>query len=205
MKNLVMNNELIESAATGSVARTIATLVDAFEQDPAVRWMYPDQWQFQDHFPEFVRAFGGAAFEQNTAQSSDDGSAAALWIPPGVEPDEDAIAVVLERSVTSILLPEVFLVIERMGRFHPSEPHWYLPMIGVESRVQGHGVGSALMMQGLQRCDHDRLPAYLESTNPRNQPFYERLGFEAIGRIQARSSPPIIPMIRCPKQTRVFT
>ena len=39
-------------------------------------------------------------------------------------------------------------------------------------------------------------PAYLEATNLRNVPLYERFGFKAVGQIKTRNSPPIIPMVR---------
>eukprot|EP01041_Mallomonas_annulata_P030478 gene30478-52615_t len=63
-----------------------------------------------------------------------------------------------------------------MGQFHPEEPHWYLSMIGVDPSHHGQGLGSALLKAGLQRCDADGLPAYLESSNPKNVPLYERFG-----------------------------
>ena len=50
-----------------------------------------------------------------------------------------------------------------------------------------------------ERCNYERLPAYLESTNPRNVPFYESLGFRSIGMIQAGTSPEIVPMLREPQ------
>jgi hypothetical protein len=43
------------------------------------------------------------------------------------------------------------------------------------------------------------LPAYLESTNPRNIPFYESLGFCPVGIIQSGTSPEIVPMLREPQ------
>jgi hypothetical protein len=43
------------------------------------------------------------------------------------------------------------------------------------------------------------VPAYLESTNPRNVSFYRRHGFEVLGTIQVGSSPPLIPMLRPPR------
>jgi hypothetical protein len=51
----------------------------------------------------------------------------------------------------------------------------------------------------LQQCDADGLPAYLESTNPRNISFYESLGFACQGTIQAGTSPEIVPMLRRPR------
>jgi hypothetical protein len=46
------------------------------------------------------------------------------------------------------------------------------------------------------RVDAEGLPAYLESSNPRNISFYERHGFEVVGRIQAGKTPVVTPMLR---------
>jgi GNAT superfamily N-acetyltransferase len=61
---------------------------------------------------------------------------------------------------------------------------------------QGRGHGAALLRYALERCDREGLPAYLESSNSRNVPLYERHGFEPMGSIQAGSSPTVIPMLR---------
>jgi ribosomal protein S18 acetylase RimI-like enzyme len=90
-------------------------------------------------------------------------------------------------------------VIQQMSRFHPQTPHWYLPFVGVEPLQQCRGLGALLLRPILDRCNYERLPAYLESTNPRNVPFYESLGFRSIGMIQAGTSPRIVPMLREPQ------
>jgi ribosomal protein S18 acetylase RimI-like enzyme len=69
-------------------------------------------------------------------------------------------------------------------------------VLGVDVSRQGKGLGSLLMKHALQRVDAARLPAYLESSNPRNIPFYERHGFEVVGRIQTGKSPVVTPMVR---------
>jgi ribosomal protein S18 acetylase RimI-like enzyme len=194
-----MNMTLVERPRGTNEAHAIATLVTAFAADPAVRWMYPDSQQYLTHFPDFVRALGGKAFEHDTAEDADGFRCAALWLPPGVQPDEAAVVEVLQRSLEEERLPELFSLFEQMGAFHPNEPHWYLPMIGVNPSEQGRGVGSALLREGLTRCDADGLPAYLEATSLRNISLYERFGFEAVGRIQTKTSPPIIPMFRQPQ------
>jgi hypothetical protein len=47
-------------------------------------------------------------------------------------------------------------------------------------------------------CDQDNKLAYLESSNPKNIPFYKRYGFESLGTIQVNTSPSIFPMLRKP-------
>ncbi|WP_245568475.1 GNAT family N-acetyltransferase [Nocardia concava] len=61
---------------------------------------------------------------------------------------------------------------------HVQEPHWHLLAIGTAPEVRGHGYGEALLLSGLARCQSDRLPAHLETSNPENIPYYERFGFE---------------------------
>jgi ribosomal protein S18 acetylase RimI-like enzyme len=197
--NRFMTIQTINPQSTGIEAAALALMTTAFADDPAVRWMYPEPQQYQDHFPNFIEAFAGKAFECGTVNYSPDFTGAALWLPPHVQPDEAVVAGVLQRSVAEEKLPEVFSLLEQMGTFHPTEPHWYLPMLGVGPGNQGRGIGSTLLAKAIARCDREYLPAYLESTNPRNISLYERFGFSSIGRIQTQSSPPIIPMLRPPR------
>ena len=106
---------------------------------------------------------------------------------------------ILQGTVPKEILEDVFVVLEQMGRYHPNEPHWYLPLMGVDPIQQGKGFGSALMQHALIPCDRDGGLAYLESTNPKNIPLYERHGFELMGTIQAGTSPPLVPMLRKPR------
>jgi GNAT superfamily N-acetyltransferase len=65
----------------------------------------------------------------------------------------------------------VFAVLEEMGRFHPSEPHWYLPPIGTDPAQQGKGYGSALLRHASAICDQEKMPAHLEATSVRSVPL----------------------------------
>jgi ribosomal protein S18 acetylase RimI-like enzyme len=106
---------------------------------------------------------------------------------------------VFQRGVAESDQEQVFAVLEQMGSYHPSEPHWYLPLIGVDPTRQGRGYGSALLQHALRRCDEDQTLAYLESSNPANVSLYERHGFEVVGTIQAGASPTFYPMVRKPQ------
>lgn len=188
----------IKTASPNDERRVVSTIVRAFQADPAVRWLYPDAQQYATHFPQFVRAFGGRAFAYESAHVVDDFAGAALWLPPGVEPDQDELGSLMERTAPPAIRDEVFSVFEQMGRYHPGEPHWYLPLIGVDDAYQGQGLGSVLLRHALAECDRERLPAYLESSNPRNISLYQRHGFQLIGTIRAGLSPKIYPMVRPP-------
>ena len=188
----------VEVSAASDEQRAVATITLAFSSDPIVRWAIPDPDAYLTHWPRFVRADGGGAFAEGTADSVDDLAGIALWLAPGVEPDEEAMGAILTEAVPAENQDEVFAVLGQMGDFHPSEPHWYLPLIGVDPTKLGLGYGSTLLRHALHRCDRDHLPAYLEATGPRNRALYLRHGFEELGVIQAGGSPPMWPMLRRP-------
>ena len=197
-----MTTPIIKTATASDEAPAIAVVVLAFSADPAARWTWPDPNQYLMHFPSFVRAFGGKAFAHGSAYYVDGYAGAALWLPPEVRPDEDALITLLQRTVSAQVQKDVFAVFEQMGRYHPREPHWYLPLIGVDPPQQGKGHGAALLQHALIPCDRDHTLAYLESTNPKNIPLYERHGFELLDTIQVGASPPIFPMLRTPRRLR---
>jgi GNAT superfamily N-acetyltransferase len=171
----------------------------AFSTDPMARWAYPNPQTYLAIMPETIKAFGGNGFAHGTVHLVDGGGAAAMWLPPGVQPDSKRLEVLTEQNAPPERQADMTQVFEQMGRFHPEEPCWYLPLIGVDPTSQGRGYGSALLRHALVQVDRDSAPAYLESSNPRNVPLYERHGFEVLGSIQAGSSPTIVPMLRRPR------
>ena len=82
--------------------RAIATVVLAFSTDPMARWVWPDPQQYLASAPDFARAFGGRAFAQGTAHCVADYLGVALWLSPGIQPDEDALGALLHDLGMSI-------------------------------------------------------------------------------------------------------
>jgi GNAT superfamily N-acetyltransferase len=185
---------------TTAIEGCIDALARAFENDAAARWVWPDDQVYRAWFPKFVRAFGGPAFSDHSAYFLDDYAGAALWLPPGVHPDDEALGELLEKSVPAEELSGVLSVFDQMGAYHPREAHWHLPLIGVRPDHQGKGYGSALMEPVLDQCDREGKVAYLEATGPSNVRLYQRLGFEVIGSISAGPSAVISPMVREPRR-----
>jgi ribosomal protein S18 acetylase RimI-like enzyme len=195
-----MTSVQIKTATASHIDQVVNAIALAFSADPIAHWFFPEPQQYLKYFPGFVKAFAGAAFEHGSGDCVEDFSGAALWLPPGVHPDEKALFTLLQEAIPKRDQGEVFGLLERMDRNHPAEPHWYLPMIGVEPAKQGNGHGTALLMRGLERCDDEDQLAYLESSSPKNIPLYERHGFESAGVIQVGSSPPLFPMLRRPRR-----
>lgn len=188
----------VKVASVQEAPHLVATIVLAFASDPMVRWTFPPPGTYLRVMPDLVRAFGGRAFEHDTAYYLNDAAAAALWLPPGVQPDEETMATLMQQAAPE-RVEEAFSVMEQMDHYHPKTPHWYLPLTGVDPMQQGKGYGAQLLEAALERCDEAQLSAYLESSNPRNIPLYERHGFQALGRIQAGTSPVMVPMLREPQ------
>ena len=191
-----MSELLLSHVHESEQERALDTLVLAFAADPVERWMYPESRQYLAGFRRFLAAFGGKAFADGTVWSLGDFSAVALWLPPGTDPDDDAIVAVITESVEPRLHQDLFSVAGQMQETHPRFLHWYLPWFGVDPALQGRGLGSELMKHCLRIVDEDHLPAYLETPNPRTIPFYERHGFEVTGEARAGACPPIVSMLR---------
>lgn len=176
--------------------KLISALVAAFIHDPIARWVWPEPHAYLSNYPAFVEAFGGSAIEGGTALYSGDHIGGALWLAPGVAPDEARLAEILQSSIAPERLDVVFNFIQQMGEHHPKDPVWHLTMIGVDPTQYGCGHGAAMMHAFLERIDAAGEPAYLESSNPANISLYQRHGFEVTGRIQVGDSPVMHPMFR---------
>jgi ribosomal protein S18 acetylase RimI-like enzyme len=174
----------------------IAVITLAFSSDPMARWTFPDPATYLKVMPQVAVAFGGNGFAHGTAHLAGGGTAAAMWLPPGVQPDNERLTALIGEHAPKEQQADLDRVFAQMETYHPSEPCWYLPLIGVDPTCQGRGYGSALLRYALEQCDRDGMPAYLESSNPRNIPLYQRHGFEIIGAIQAGTSPTVVPMLR---------
>jgi ribosomal protein S18 acetylase RimI-like enzyme len=186
-------------AGASEVDRTIAKLVLAFGTDPVARWMYDDPHDYLLHIPRLFRALGKSSFEAGAAQRTSDGYGVALWLPPGVRGDDGPLEAVLARSIAGGKLVDVGSVFEMTEQYRPTEPHWYLSLIGVEVLHRNEGCGATLLQHGLRQCDREHRPAYLWSSNPMNTSLYRRHGFEIMDTIQVGSSPSIFPMLRQPR------
>jgi len=92
---------------------------------------------------------------------------------------------------------------EIMKAGHPSAPHYYLFAVGVHKNMKGKGVGGRLIREGLSYAAKADAPAYLENSNPKNTPLYERLGFQTTAPLQMpEGAPPLLGMMCDPAGAR---
>lgn len=197
-QGLRMDPTAIVTAKRKDRDRLVDTIVLAFARDPVMRWANPEPHRYLTHFRSFAKASCERAFEHGSAHHTADFSGADVWLPPGIELDQEAMGQELEKTFEPARLKVVFAIFEEMGRYHPTEPHWYLWMIGVDPAKQGLGYGKALLRHALERIDREGATAYLENSNPANTRLYEQHGFEVVGTVKVADAPLILPMLRRP-------
>jgi ribosomal protein S18 acetylase RimI-like enzyme len=126
--------------------------------------------------------------------------AVAVWLPPDAAEMTSELQAESEAYVRQTLGPrahEVLDLFERFDEHHPrARPHYYLSLWATHRDHAGQGLGTALIRASLARIDAERMPAYLESTNPANLPRYEALGFRRHGEFGPVGGPVITTMWR---------
>jgi|TARA_R110002072_G_scaffold106585_6_gene232688 GNAT superfamily N-acetyltransferase len=171
----------IRNADLNDLDTLVDTLSDSFTHDPMFNWVFPRTQLYPFFFHMLVR---DVYLPRGIVHTEESGRAAALWLPPE-ERFELAPRLGLLRLGLKLIrhdgLRPVWRVYQQgsvFARHHPAEPHYYLQFLGCRQSSQGQGIGAELLKRGTTVCDSRGMPAYLESSNPRNVPLYERHGFE---------------------------
>lgn len=194
-----MSEIQVRTAPGAERSRVVAALVTGFVSDPVARWCWPEPEAYLANGPKFVNAYGGRAFKHESAWTDAAFRGGALWLPPGVSPDEEKLGQVVTSSLAEAKQGPLFAALEELESYHPSEPHWFLPVIAVDPLWQGRGIGSELMKRAVAKCDETGTRAYLESSNPRNISLYQRHGFRVMGEVRSGDCPVFTPMLREPR------
>ena len=197
----------VSAAHRGQVVALAGALSRAFERDPVMMWMLPDDARRRRSlgrmFATMTRHHFLAGGGCEVASRAGEIGAAALWDAPGRWKQTRLEELRSMPGFVRAMGRRAFRgqqVAELMKRHHPAEPHWYLGVIGSDPTVRGGGFGQALMRSRLDRVDAEHAPAYLESSNPDNIGFYLRFGFEVTGEIRLPDGgPALIPMWRPPR------
>jgi len=67
------------------------------------------------------------------------------------------------------------------ARRDPTDSHWHLGPVAVDTHLQGQGIGGAMMAAFCARMDQVHSVSYLETDKPENVGFYQKFGFRVIG------------------------
>jgi GNAT superfamily N-acetyltransferase len=191
----------VRPARAEDIGPLATCLARAFDDDPVTAWVYPNarsrakwsgrffQWQLRRLLP------------QDVTWTTDDREGAAIWALPGRWREGPADMVRLLRATLLGIVPSLPRVLRGLGQVearHPDDRHLYLAVLGVEPARQGDGIGSALIRPGLDLCDREGLPAYLETGKERNVAFYARHGFRVTEELDLPNGPRVWLMWRDP-------
>ena len=173
----------VRPATEDDVPALTGVLSRAFSNDPPMSWSFRDPSTRVDRLATmFGAALPSLFLPAGHVWTTDDVGGVAVWQPPGQwrTPDEK-VGELLEQYDGQLLPEELDRFLTFLGMIedkHPDEPeHWYLEVLAADLDRQGQGIGSACMQPVLARADADGTPCYLESSNLKNVPLYERNGF----------------------------
>ena len=110
------------SADSSEGSSIMHALTIGFVNDPVTRYMWPDPKTYLTMMPQFAMAYGGKSLNHASAYTIGDYSGAALWLPPGVQPDEEEFNPIFE-SIEENKRAELGEALESLDDFHPKEPH----------------------------------------------------------------------------------
>jgi GNAT superfamily N-acetyltransferase len=196
----------IRKATLADTPRLAQTLASAFQDDPVIVWIFPDQHRRRAALPAFMEfRLRNLAFPHDQVWTTTDGAAAAVWLPPPGRwqlplPQRLRLLPALVRFL-GLRTASILAGLARMEARHPQDrAHWYLFILGTEQAAQGQGLGSALLAHMLARVDAEGMPAYLESSSERNLALYSRHGFEITDEVAIPGGPRIWPMWREPQR-----
>jgi GNAT superfamily N-acetyltransferase len=197
----------VRPATRADAAGLAATMARAFDDDPLMMWIFPEEAMRRRRLPllfaTLLRRYYLASNATDLVASGDQILGGAMWVPPGRWPPPVWRQLAAVPGMVRALggqLPVASEASSAIARLHPAGPLWYLSGIGTEPAQQRTGVGGLLLASRLERCDAAGMPAYLESSKRSNVGYYERFGFAVTGEIQVPGGGPRLwPMTRPPR------
>lgn len=160
------------------------TIGKAFANDPAFHWIFPEETSRVEKIRRLNLVAVKMGLRIGHTYTSQGGKALAIWVPPGrkISGMDMMISGMVTVPFRIGLSPfmkfgSIMDESEKIHLKHMTVPHWYLMILVVDPDLQGQGLGSDLVEEGLARVDSDHCGCYLETSEPGNIKFYESFGF----------------------------
>jgi ribosomal protein S18 acetylase RimI-like enzyme len=163
----------------------IKLMAKAFLDDPFITYLVPEQGKRARVLPAFMGIVVSYCFLYGEVWTTPDLTGIACWLPPNKTSPTfwgmlrtGMFTVPLRFGLAGYgRLMDVVNYTDRVHKQTVEQPHWYLWGIGVDPAHQRAGIGGNLLRPVLERADAAGQPAYLETQNSANLPFYQRHGF----------------------------
>jgi GNAT superfamily N-acetyltransferase len=192
----------IRPATNEDRAAVVATVVAAFERDPAFRYFFPDDAAYTAQASAFAEYLFDKRVGHGTVWITERYEATSLWSPPASRTTsaDAARAEELFRQMVGQVGDDAA---ERLATYEcalaPCLPadgeYWYLGILACRPSHGRRGLGGAVMRAGLECVRSNGGVAYLETTNPGNVAYYEAAGWQRTATIEA-TAPSTIFVLR---------
>ncbi len=169
-------------ATSGDVSRLAAALGAAMTDDPLWSWAIPTSAPARRRrLTLLYRAFLAASLARDDrVLMTEDRSAVGIFRAPGRREDtwRDKLRMA-PRSIAALRagLPKLVRYDDACADRAPTDPHWYLYVIGTHPAAQGRGAGSALVSVLVEAAQADGISIALETEAEENVAWYARRGF----------------------------
>jgi ribosomal protein S18 acetylase RimI-like enzyme len=202
-----MSTPQIRAARPEDCGPLASTLARAFADDAVFDWCLRTDRRGAA-IASFFESALAEAVERESVWTDEDLRACAVWTPSGTPSAPPSLwyppeLVWLLRLAGWRRLLRLQGLFRTIAAAQPREPHLALTFIGVHPAAQGGGLANALIRHRLEQLDRAGRPAYLETVDSSNVPFYERHGFVRTGAFRLSGSvPEIHQMWRAPVPTK---
>ena len=180
----------ITTASHADLDEAVGCLAAAFAQDPITGFLLQTSQGYRERVTQFFSLLMRARIELKmpvlVSRGSDGIDGATMGYSTVRSEWPVALAeewVRFEKAIPG-LTERMAIYDEVATNFKPPAPHYYLGVIGTAPTLQGAGIGTQLIRSFCEVSASDPLSSgvYLETAQPSNLGFYERVGFAETGR-----------------------
>ncbi|MEX5270249.1 GNAT family N-acetyltransferase [Kocuria sabuli] len=162
-------------ATAADLPRLADVLADAFHDYPWTNWTVPARDRHQRIRTLQLLYLRHAGLPHGMVWTVPDRTAVAAFLPALLPPLPPAVLEQVTDAHGDRL--EALMEAEELLAAHRPAHDWVLATAGVAPTAQGHGLGKAVVNSGLEVIDGQGGTCLLETSDPRNLPFYQGLGF----------------------------
>lgn len=189
--------EGVRALRTEEIPLAAKMIAAAYDDDPSVAELIdiPDKSRrlvvLKNYFAQLLRL--GTKFGRVIAMDHDGTlGGLAIFYTPGTYPPQGFSYWINSIKTLIALWPKVGMkclarllhLSSTLPKYQPMEPHYYLELGCVAKAFQNTGIGTSLSRYLFTLADHDGCGIYAETSNQKNLPIFEKIGYAITGRNQ---------------------